>query len=394
MTEQTSSVPSSVVIVGAGVSGWRAARDLRTAGFTGTVTVIGDEPPYDRPPLSKEFLAGDADEAKISLYRGGEPDSIDVTVREARVARVRSGSVVLDDGEQVDADAIVVATGSIARRLALLEGHDVHTLRTRDDSVRLRDALVDGASLLVLGGGFIGAEVAATARKAGAEVTIVEALPSLLAGALGEDCGRRLERLHEDNGVTVVTGAPVEHLEARDASTVAVLADGRELSADVVLAGFGATLNLDVFADAGLDLSDGVACDAQGRVIGLEGVWAIGDIAAWHDPVLGRPVRREHWQVAGDQASRVAKTIAGTDEPAPKPPYFWSDQFDIKVQVFGRPELADRSGWLDADDLEPESVWAFHRGEHLVAVVTFGVPRLLGRFRPLVTEGLAQAAGS
>ncbi|MDF1705362.1 MAG: FAD-dependent oxidoreductase [Aeromicrobium sp.] len=390
------SAPASVVVVGAGVAGWRLARDLRGAGFAGTVTVLGDEAPYDRPPLSKQYLAGEFDDARISLFRGEEPESLDVTVREVRVASVRSGVVTLDDGEQVEAEAIVVATGSSARRPAFLDGHDVHTLRTRGDAQALRTAIPDASSLLVLGGGFIGAEVAATARAAGLDVTIVELQPYLLGAALGPECGARLEQVHTDHGVELVTGSGVERLESTGGATVAVLADGRELTADVVVAGFGASLNLDVLADTGLDLADGVICDATGRVVGLDGVWAVGDIAAWHDPVTGRPVRREHWQVAGEQASLVARAIAGTLEPTTKrnPPYFWSDQFDVKVQVFGRPELADRSGWLEADDLEPNSVWAHHRGEHLVGVVTFGVPRLLGRFRPLVTEGLAAVATS
>ncbi len=390
------SAPASVVVVGAGVAGWRLARDLRGAGFAGTVTVLGDEAPYDRPPLSKQYLAGEFDDARISLFRGEEPESLDVTVREVRVASVRSGVVTLDDGEQVEAEAIVVATGSSARRPAFLDGHDVHTLRTRGDAQALRTAIADASSLLVLGGGFIGAEVAATGRAAGLDVTIVELQPYLLGAALGPECGARLEQVHTDHGVELVTGSGVERLESTGSATVAVLADGRELTADVVVAGFGASLNLDVLADTGLDLADGVICDATGRVVGLDGVWAVGDIAAWHDPVTGRPVRREHWQVAGEQASLVARAIAGTLEPTTKrnPPYFWSDQFDVKVQVFGRPELADRSGWLEADDLEPNSVWAHHRGEHLVGVVTFGVPRLLGRFRPLVTEGLAAVAAS
>ncbi len=388
--------PASVVVVGAGVAGWRVARDLRGAGFTGTVTVLGDEAPYDRPPLSKQYLAGEFDDARISLYRGEEPGSIDVTVREVRVVSVRPGVVTLDDGEQVEAEAIVVATGSTARRPALLDGHDVHTLRTREDAQLLRAAIADASSLLVLGGGFIGAEVAATARAAGLDVTIVELQPNLLGAALGPECGTRLEEVHAAHGVELVTGTGVERLVTTDGRTVALLADGRELTGDVVVAGFGASLNLDVLSGTDVDLTNGVVCDATGRVLGLDGVWAVGDIAAWHDPVLDRPVRREHWQVAGEQASLVARAIAGTLEPTTKrnPPYFWSDQFDVKVQVFGRPELADRFGWLEADDLEPRSVWAHHRGEHLVGVVTFGVPRLLGRFRPLVTEGLAAVAAS
>ncbi len=407
VTDTTAAVvpeAESVVIVGAGVAGWRVARDLRGAGFSGPVTVIGDEPPYDRPPLSKQYLAGEYDDARISLYRGEEPGSIDVTVRESRVVTVRSGVVTLADGEEVTADAIVVATGSTARRPAMLDGHDVHTLRTREDSRVLRAALADAASLLVLGGGFIGAEVAATARTAGLDVTLVELQPQLLGAALGGECGARLEEVHREHGVALVTGTGVERIETRDGSTVAVLADGRELTADVVVAGFGAALNLDVLEDVaqeeGLDLTNGVVCDANGRVLGVDGVWAVGDIAAWHDPVLDRPVRREHWQVAGEQASIVARTIAGTADAATKrnPPYFWSDQYDVKMQLFGRPELADRAGWLEADDLEPRSVWAHHRtydgGEHLVAVVTFGVPRLLGRFRPLVTQGLADLAAA
>ncbi|MFT4188123.1 MAG: FAD-dependent oxidoreductase [Aeromicrobium sp.] len=381
----------SVVIVGAGVAGWRAARDLRGAGFEGSVTVVGDEPPYDRPPLSKQYLAGEFDDARISLYRGGEPDSLNVEVRQERVAFVRPGAVTLEGGEEVAADEVVVATGSAARRPAILDGHDILTLRTREDAQAIRAELENAESLLVLGGGFIGVEVAATARQAGLAVTIVEAQPTLLGAALGAECGERVERIHRDHGVELITGVGVERIEAADGGAVVVLADGRELTADLAVAGFGAELNLDVFDGLDLNLSNGVRCDEFGRVEGLDGVWAAGDIAAWHDPVTGEAIRREHWQVAGEQASIVARTIAGVEIVKRNPPYFWSDQFDVKVQVFGRPELADSRGWLEADDLDPESVWAFRRGENLVGVVTFGVPRLLGRFRPLVVEGLAAA---
>ncbi|MFT4299299.1 MAG: FAD-dependent oxidoreductase [Aeromicrobium sp.] len=386
--------PESVVIVGAGVAGWRAARDLRGAGYGGTVTVIGDEAPYDRPPLSKQYLSGEYDDARISLYRGEEPASLDVTVREARAALVRPGEVALDDGETVAADAIIVATGSAARRPAMLDGHDIFTLRTREDARALRAALAEAGSLLVLGGGFIGAEVAATARTAGLAVTVVELQPTLLGGALGVECGRRIERVHREHGVELVTGVGVERLEARDGDAIVVLADGRELSADVAVAGFGAELNLEVFAGTGIDVTAGVQCDEFGRVEGLPGIWAAGDIAAWHDPVLGEPVRREHWQVAGEQASIVARTIAGGPIAKRNPPYFWSDQFDLKVQVFGRPELADREEWVSGEDVEPQSVRGHYCGEHLVAVTTFGIPRLLGQWRPQVIESLAAATAS
>lgn len=387
--------PGSVIVVGAGLSGWRTARDLRTAGFSGPVLVVGDEEPYDRPPLSKQYLSGEYDDARISLLRGDEPGSIDVEVREGRVAAVRSGGVTLDDGTELTADAVVVATGSRAARPRLLDGHDaVRTLRTREDARDLREALSSASSLLVLGGGFIGAELASAARDRGIDVTVVEMQPVLFAGALGEDVGARVEALHREAGVRLHTGVAVDHLLSDDGSVTAVLSDGARMSADVVVAGFGATLNTEPLADAGLELTDGVVCDEVGRVVGLEGVYAVGDIAAWHDPLVGRPVRREHWSTSGDQAAVVAKVIAGQDvaPPVAKPPYFWSDQLGLKIQVFGRPDLADAAGWIEADDLEPQSVWAHRRGDLLVGVTTIGIPRLLGRFRAEVTAALAAVA--
>ncbi len=386
-----------MIVVGAGLSGWRTARDLRSAGFAGSVLVVGDEEPYDRPPLSKQYLSGEHDDARISLLRGEEPGSIDVEVRQDRVAAVRSGGVTLEDGTELTADVVVVATGSRATRPRLLDGHDaVHTLRTRDDSRALREALDSASSLLVLGGGFIGAELASAGRDRGLEVAVVEMQPVLFAGPLGEEVGARVERLHREAGIHLHTGVAVDHLVSDADGVTAVLSDGARLTADVVVAGFGATLNTEPLSDAGIDTTGGVACDEVGRVVGLDGVFAVGDIAAWHDPLVGRPVRREHWSTSGDQAGVVAKVIAGQDVPPPvaKPPYFWSDQLGLKVQVFGRPDLADDGGWLEADDLEPQSVWAHRRGDLLVGVTTIGIPRLLGKFRAEVTAALAHIVES
>lgn len=379
-----------MLVVGAGLAGWRTAKELRRLGFTGPVTLLGDEDclPYDRPPLSKQVLTGERSSDAVYLTTEEEVRELDIDFRRGvRVAAVSDGTVQTESGERLQADAIVIATGSRAHLPPFVQDTpDVRSLRDLQDAERIAADFGTATSVLILGGGFIGAEVAGSARARGLSVTIVEAMPSLL-GPLGPEIGEVIRRIHQDAGITVVTEAPVDIVDttAGDGATV-VLADGRTLTADMVVVGFGARLNTEALGD--LATPDGVLCDERGRVVDHPGLWAVGDVAAWWDSKSGRHIRREHWAAAGDQASIVAHTLMGADASRllSTPPYFWTDQPEVKVQLIGWPELADRQGWIEDEGIDPEVAYGWWRGDTLVAVAMLGSPRLLIRFRKELAE--------
>jgi NADPH-dependent 2,4-dienoyl-CoA reductase/sulfur reductase-like enzyme len=382
--------PESVIVVGAGLSGWRTAKDLRRHGFKGALTLLGDEDelPYDRPPLSKAILTGEREPEAIRLTTDDEIADLDIDFRRGvRAATVSDGLVVTEDGERLAADAIVIATGSRANIPPFIaDMPDVRPLRTMADARRIREDFGRISSVLILGGGFIGAEVAGSARKLGIEATIVEAMPTIL-GPLGPEIAAAVEQIHREQGVTVVTDAPVEIVDATpdDGATV-VLADGTKLTADMVVVGFGARLNTEAVGD--LATRQGIECDDLGRVVGHPGLYGVGDVAAWWDPRIGQHVHREHWQTAGDGAAIVALTIMGQDASAylSAPPYFWTDQPGVKVQLLGWPSLADRQGWVEEEDVDPNTVYGWWKGDTLVAVALLGRPRFMARYRKQLME--------
>ncbi len=386
VSEAPAPAPSSVVIVGAGLAGWRTAKDLRRLGFEGPITLLGDEDelPYDRPPLSKAVLTGEREPDAVLLTSDDEIAALNIDYRRGvRVESVTDGLVVTADGERIEADTIVVATGSRANIPPFIADQpDVRPLRNLNDARRVAADFGHIKSVLILGGGFIGAEVAGSARKLGIEATIVEGAPNIL-GPLGPEIAEIVAEIHRQAGVTVITSAPVEIVDATpdDGATV-VLADGRTLSADIVVVGFGARLNVEALGD--IATPHGVECDERGRVVGHPGLYAVGDVAAWWDPRSQQHVRREHWQTAGDGAVIVANTILGIEPPelyAAAPPYFWTDQPGVKVQLLGWPALGDRHGWLEDDELAPKTVFGWWKGDALVAVALLGQPRLMMRFR-------------
>ncbi len=389
--------PRSLLVVGAGLAGWRTAKETRKAGFEGTITVLSeeDEVPYDRPPLSKQVLTGEREPESVRLTDDDEIGSLDIDLRRGVLATSVTGDVVeTSEGERLEADVVVIATGSRAAVPPLVADQPaVRTLRRLGDSVQLAGDLDRASSVLVLGGGFIGAEVAAAARAHDTEVTIVEALPGIL-GPLGPEVGGVVQQLHHDVGVNVLTGTPVSTVDAHDDGAQVELADGRVLSADLVVAGFGARLNTESLGD--LVGPEGIRCDDHGRVVGHPGLFAVGDISAWFDPRSGRHVRREHWSSASDQAAIAAHAIVGQEAPRflESPPYFWTDQPGLKIQLLGWPELADRQGWLDIDDVEPKSAYGWHRGDELVAAAMLGKPRLFVKFRKELIETGHRLAGS
>ncbi|MQA61231.1 MAG: ferredoxin reductase [Actinophytocola sp.] len=380
-----------VVIVGASLGGLRTAEALRAAGFEEPITLVGEEPglPYDRPPLSKQVLAGAWSPDDVTLCGKADLDALDVDQRlGCRATAVEEGRVILGSGESVPFSDLVIATGVAARRLPdQPDGERIHVLRTLDDSIRLRDHLRRSRSLVVVGGGFIGAEVAAVARGQGLDVTMVEVLPTPFARALGTEVGQRCAQLHLDHDTRIIVNALVTKFEESDGGARVTLGDGRVLEADCVLVGVGTSPNTRWLSGLGVDFSDGVPCDEGGRVDGRENVFAVGDVAAWHSPTYGHRHRVEHWTSAGEQARTVAHNLAGKPprRNAVQAPYFWSDQYGTKLQLVGRPDLAERVRILEVPDKPGSVVGTFWRSSRIVAAVTFGAPVVLARYRPLVT---------
>ncbi|KUO02990.1 NAD(P)/FAD-dependent oxidoreductase [Streptomyces caeruleatus] len=377
----------TVAVVGASLAGLSAARSLRKQGYDGRLVVVGDElhRPYDRPPLSKEFLAGTLGEAELALETDGEDLRAEwlLGVRATGLDHARR-VVRLGDGRQVRADGVVIATGAAARTLPGSEGlAGVHTLRTLDDARALRDELARGGRLVVIGGGFIGAEVASTAYALGLDVTVVEAAPTPLAGSLGETMGAIVSALHADHGVRVECGVGVKGLSGEARVDAVLLEDGRGIPADLVVVGVGARPNVEWLEGSGIALDDGVKCGADGRT-SLAGVVAVGDCANWYDPRAGFHRRIEHWTGARERPDVAVATLlaGGAVEPGvPRPPYFWSDQYGVKIQFAGHAAGAD-SVTIEAGAADDRDVLAvYRRAGDPVAVLGMNQPRLFMRWR-------------
>jgi len=397
-------VTGRVVVAGASLGGLRAAEQLRAAGWTGAVTVIGDEPhlPYNRPPLSKGVLAGK--ETFESLAFSPRASTSDVEWRlgaPVASARLRERVVVTRDGTELAFDGLVVATGLRPRRLRCPgpsgPGSGRHTVRTRADTEALRDELArPGVRVVVIGAGFIGCEVAATAVGLGiTEVTVVDVEPLPMLRPLGGLLARSLRRRHEARGVRFALGAGVAAFAwERDATgadrvTGVVLGDGTLLAADVVVESVGAVPNTEWLDGNGLDLSDGVRTDDQLRVGGLPYVVAVGDVARFPNARYdGVPRRVEHWSLPGDMARHAAKVLVGhlthtETQVAPFAPLpsFWSDQHEFRLQSFGAPDLGTGDvRVLEGDpdgDPERDVLLGYHTGGQLVGVVALGGPAIV-----------------
>lgn len=374
-------------MVGASLAGLSAARSLRKQGYDGRLVVIGDElhRPYDRPPLSKEFLAGTLGEADLSLETDDEDLRAEwlLGARAAGLDRAER-AVRLADGREVRADGIVIATGAVARTLPGSEGlAGVHTLRTLDDARALRDELAGGGRLVVIGGGFIGAEVASTAYALGLDVTVVEAAPTPLAGPLGATMGDVVSALHVDHGVRLLCGVGVKGLSGERRVDAVLLEDGRSIPGDIVVVGVGARPCVEWLEGSGVELENGVKCGADGRT-SLAGVVAVGDCANWYDPRAGAHRRVEHWTGARERPDAAIATLlaGGAVEPGvPRPPYFWSDQYGVKIQFAGHAAAAD-SVTIEAGAADDRDVLAVYRRAGVpVAVLGMNQPRLFTRWR-------------
>lgn len=338
---------ATYAIIGAGHAGTAAAAAMREAGFAGRVVVIGDDPhlPYERPPLSKEALQeghaapliypADFYAARgIELKLGAGVVGLDADTRR----------LVLANGEVLGFDRLLIATGARARRYPLLDtlGADAHVLRTADDAARLRPALVAGRRLLVVGGGVIGLEVAATARGLGLRVTVLERAPRLLSRGTPEPLAQILLAAHAAHGVDVHTGVDLTGAEHGAGGILLTAADGRVFQGDLVVYGIGVALNDDLARGAGLALEDGILVDALGRS-SHPAIYAAGDIARQHHAFLGHPVRQETWANALHQGAAVGRAMVTGDAGAQDVPWFWTDQFGVNYQVAGRID-ADR--WI------------------------------------------------
>lgn len=334
MTERT------FVTVGAGQTAAVAARTLRRRGFDGRIVLIGDEPhaPYQRPPLSKEFLSGASasDDLWILPEKWCADNGVDVrTGTEVTRVDAATGTVELDGQVPIRADAVLFATGGRPRRLPVPGPRPdlVHYLRTLDDAARLGEALTPGCRLGIIGAGFVGLEIAATAIGLGASVTVLEAAAMPLGTVLGPRVGAEIVRLHRGNGVELQTGVAVDGLRT-DTDGVVVSTGAQDLRFDAVLIGIGITPNTAVAKASGLSVDDGIVVDAQGRA-SVPNVYAAGDVARRFSERAGRHIRVEHFDNANRQGAAVANAMLGRDAVNDDAPWFWSDQYEHNLQLLG-----------------------------------------------------------
>lgn len=386
----------TVVIVGSSVGGVRTAKALRSQGFTGRVVVIGGEAhlPYDKPPLSKQFLAGAWDQSRVTMLTAEDAEQANIELRLGSAAErldMADRAVVLANGTRVAYDVLVVATGAAARPSPWSVDSGIHVVRTLDDTRELTRALAANGPVVVVGGGFIGAEVAATARAAGRDVTIVDPLAAPIGRIVGDELGTMLAGVHARHGVRTRFGIGVESVEGREGELLVTLTDGETLPAATVVVGIGAIPNDGWLASSGLLIDDGVVCDEFCRAVDHPDVYAVGDVARWRHPGHREDVRVEHWTNAAEQSACVAHNICHPDTPRAYAPteYVWSDQYDWKIQIAGRPNrcaLQRIIGDLDGDQAQVAAVYGDRDGL-LRGAVTVNWPKALMLCRRMIGAG-------
>lgn len=370
-----------VVVVGAGVAGTRAAEALRQDGYDGDLTIVGAErhAPYHRPPLSKKLLTGQVHRAGVDLAPQFELQARVLRGASAIKLDLSSRMVHLRDENQdlaLQFDGLVIASGATPRQWPGGPVPDgVLMLRTVDDCLAIRERLGSRPRVVVVGGGFIGAEVAASCRSLGLGVVLVEKATSPLLAALGKELAPRWAELHRQHGVDVRVGVGVDSFIGTGRVEAVRLTDGSRVPADVVIVGLGVTPVTDWLDGSGLRVDDGVVCDGTGAAEGDTGdaaVVAAGDVARWWHPLYERHLRTEHWDDAGRQGEAAARTLlAGPDhaETYDELPYFWSDQYDVKVQMLGVPTDYDAVDIVEGDPEAWDFLAAYGRGGRTIAVL-------------------------
>jgi NADPH-dependent 2,4-dienoyl-CoA reductase/sulfur reductase-like enzyme len=379
-----------VAIVGASAAGLTAAEALRNRGYDGTLTLIGNERhvPYDRPPLSKQILAGtwgperivlrsNIDLARLGadLLIGRSAVGLDVPVRQ----------VLLDGGDRIDFDALVIATGVTPRTLPGAELGGVHELRTLDDALSLRAHLLGRPTVVVVGAGFLGGEVAAVARGMGLDVTLVDPLPVPMYRQLGHRIGELVGHLHTDHGVSVRCSRGVRKFRADGGHIAGVeLTDGSRLDADLVVVAVGASPAIGWLADSGLPQGNGVECDAHCQA--AAGIYAAGDVACWHNNRFDTRMRLEHRTNASEQAIAVAGNLLGDNRPFAPVPYFWTDQHDARIQAFGVFPVDAETTVLHGEPASRRFVIGYRHQGRVVGVLGWNSPREARGLSRLVRE--------
>ena len=383
------------MIAGGGLAAQRAAETLRRAGYDGPLRLLAAEPghPYDRPPLSKEFLAGELDERALR-FRADDwyaDNAIDVSLGDpVSSLDAAERAVVLESGRRVRYGNLLIATGSAPRRLPGTAGFEnVHELRTLADARRLRAALGAGSRLVVVGAGFIGQEVASTALRLGAEVTIVEAAPTPLATVLGTDLGAWFARLHREEGIDVRLSARIARLHGDRAVTAVELGDGDRIACDALVVGIGTVPATAWLAGSGLP-ELGVPVDAAGATA-VASVYAAGDASRPFDAQVGAHVRSEHWEGAARQGAAAARAMLGLATPPAPPPSFWSDQHGIRIQYLGHAHGADRIA-IDGDPPGRDFTATFTRHGRPIGALLVGRPHALAELRRRLTTTFERTA--
>ena len=393
-----------IAVIGASLAGLSAAETLRAEGYGGTITLVGaeDRLPYDRPPLSKQVLTGERDPNSTALRTDERYDELDLDLRlgtRATALGPAAHEVTLDSGTGsavLAYDRLIIATGASPRSLPGTPPLDgTYTLRTIDDCIALRREFEAGARVVVVGAGFIGGEVASSARARGLDVTVLEAAPVPLERAVGAEMGRVCAALQTAHGVDLRLGTGVEGFDGAQRVERVRLADGSTLAADVVVVGVGVAPNVGWLDGSGIAVDNGITCDAT-LATSAPDVYAAGDVANWLNPQFGERMRAEHWTNAVEQGRAAALNVLTSSEhasPFSSVPYFWSDQYETKIQFVGhaRPDDEVRVVHGSVDDSGPGDgrfVALYGRGGRLVAAIGFNWARHVMAYRAMIGEGI------
>ena len=382
------------VIVGAGLAGAKAAETLREEGFDGRIVLVGseEERPYERPPLSKDYLRGEAGRDKVYVHDDGFYAEHDIELRLGRTAvslDTASRRLTLDDGEPLHYDRLLLATGAEPRRLEIpgAELDGVFYLRSVQDSDALRARLDGGGALVVVGAGWIGAEVAASAKQRGVDVTVIEPASVPLERVLGPEVGAIYRDIHSDHGVRMLLGTGVEAFEGDGRVERVRTSDGRVTDCDFVVGGVGVQPRTQLAAEAGLAISNGVLVDERLRA-NAPGVFAAGDVANAVHPFYGEPIRVEHWSNALNQAPAAARNMLGQSVSYDRLPYFFSDQYDVGMEYSGYARGCDRVV-LRGDPADREFIAFWMYENRVMAGMNVNVWDVVDHIKRLIGERIA-----